>query len=273
MAWVETASRSFTARHESRDSAAAESLLERLEGFRERLGRSFATVPEGIAVVMHPTPLQLSVARPWLPAARAMTAPASRRYLAGWFGPEEIHVLTPAALEKRASDVPGSREALRLSAEHELAHLVVAANNPSLPPPFTGRTLRHYLRWAWHCEGAATFFSGQVRHLRPALARRLREGPSPSFPPSPRDAQLLGGTVYSLLERGAGHGACVELATTADDMDPSTALERSFLRETSEVEHDWRAHLKDLARGEGGRHNADVARARARATVGAGRAA
>ena len=249
MAWVETVSASFSARHELKEAGDAASLLERLERFRARLDGSFATVPDGVAVVMHPSPIQLGISRPWLPVARLVTAPAARRYLAGWFGAGEIHVLAPAALERRASTVPGSREALQLAPEHEFAHLVVAANNPSLPPPFTGRNLRDYVRWAWHCEGAATFFSGQVRHLRPALARRLREGTRPSFPPSARDAQLLGGTVYSLLERGAGREACVDLATSLDPAGPNAALERAFLRERSEVESDWRDHLRALAAG------------------------
>jgi hypothetical protein len=235
------------ARHESGDARAAAALLERLEAFRGRLAPVFAEVPDGVSVVMHPSAIQLSLSRPWLPLARLATVPAARRYLAGWFGPDEIHVLGPAALESRASAVPGSREALALSAEHEYAHLVVAANNPGLPPPFTGATLREYVRWAWHCEGAATFLSGQVRHLRPALARRLREGKQPSFPPSPRDAQLLGGTVFSLLEEGAGHDACVDLATSLHPAGPVAAIERAFARERSEVERDWRDHLGALA--------------------------
>lgn len=268
MAWVETASGSFSARHESKDARAAGALLERLEGFRDRLGDSFDTVPEGVAVVMHPSSLQLALSRPWLPVARLIAAPSARRYLAGWFGPDEIHVLAPAALEARASAVPGSREALQLSAEHEFAHLAVAANNPDLPPPFTGSKLRQYVRWAWHCEGAAGFFSGQVRHLRPALARRLREGPRPSFPPSARDAQLLGGTVYSLLEEGAGREACVELATTLDPAGPTAALERAFLRDLSEVESDWRRYLTTLASGIPRASSRGAARSRARVTTG-----
>ena len=271
MAWVETVSETFSARHELKDARDAVSLLERLEHFRARLDDSFAVVPRGVAVVMHPSSLQLGISRPWMPLAHLVTAPAARRYLVGWFGSEEIHVLAPAALERRASAVPGSRETLALAPEHEFAHLVVASNNPSLPPPFTGRRLRDYLRWAWHCEGAATFFSGQLRHLRPALACRLREGSRPSFPPSARDAQLLGGTVYGLLERGAGRDACVDLATSLDPAGPNTALERAFLRERSEVESDWRDYLRALAAGSP--HAAPARRMPRRTPVSTGRAA
>ena len=249
MPWVETSSESFSARHDAADSAQVEMLLERLEGFRASLQEHFELTPRAIAVVIHPSALQLALARPWLPLARLATAPAARRYLAGWSGPGEIHVLSPAALEARASAVPGSREALRLCAEHEYAHLVVAANNSELPPPFTGRRLQRYLRWAWLTEGAASFFSGQVRFLRPALARRLREGPAPSLPPSARDAQLLGGTVLSLLEEGAGTAACVQLTTQLDPRGPRAAIEHAFARSVDEVQHDWRRHLAALAAG------------------------
>ena len=46
-----------------------------------------------------------------------------------------------------------------------------------------------------------------------ALVRRLREGGTPAFPPAARDAQLLGGTIYTLLDEVAGEQACVDLAS------------------------------------------------------------
>ena len=84
------------------------------------------------------------------------------------------------------------------------AQLVVAANNTALPPPFTVRAFRRWLRWSWLAQGAGQFFSGQTAWLRPAIAVRLREGPPPDFPPSRRDAALLGGTVFDLLVREEG---------------------------------------------------------------------
>ena len=44
------------------------------------------------------------------------------------------------------------------------------------------------------------------------VARRLREGAEPEFPPSRADALLLGGTVFDLLAREEGERACVTLA-------------------------------------------------------------
>jgi hypothetical protein len=246
MAWVETQSRSFTARHDSRDAEGAADLLERLEEFRERVVERFPTAPAGVAVVVHPGLWQLGLAHPWLPLARLAAAPASRRYFAGWFASGEIHVLATEALERRASNVAGSREALLLTPQHEYAHLVVGANNPDLPPPFTPGSFRRYVRRAWLCEGAATHFSGQVPHLRPAIVRRLREGPRPEFPPAARDAQLLGGTVYSLLERSEGPGAAVELAASRDSESPRRAIEHAFGRRSAAVERDWRGYLDSL---------------------------
>lgn len=241
--WTETQSASFTIRHESSDADAAMTTLDRLEDFRTRLEDLFEETPGDIAVVLHPQPWALTLAHPYLPLARLVAAPASRRYMTGWFSRREIHVLAPEALEERASAVPGSREALELAPLHEYAHLVIGANNGALPPPFTPASFLRYLRWAWLCEGAATYLAGQTQHLRPAIARRMREGPKPSFPPSARDAPLLGGTVYALLEQGAGVEACVTLASRLEPGGPAAALERAFARPCSEVERDWREHL------------------------------
>jgi len=238
---------SFSARHETRHGDAAAELLQRLEEFRAEMEGLFERTPWDVAVVIHPSPLELALAHPWLPLARMFAAPASRRYFAGWFAQREIHVLAPDALEARASRVPGSREALARSPHHEYAHLVLAECNPALPPPFNVKTFRRYLELAWVCEGAATWLAGQTRHLRPAIARRMREGKAPAFPPSAADAQLLGGTVFSLLSRAAGPQACVELARVGHRAEAHAAIERAFARPIGEVEQDWRAHLASFS--------------------------
>lgn len=248
MAWVESQSLSFAARHASDDADAAAELLERLERFREDLSSLFETTPWGVSAVIHSHDWQLALAHPWLPLARLVAAPASRRYFAGWFSSGEIHVLAPAALERRASGLPESAEALSLSPLHEYAHLVVGANNPDLPPPFGPRSFARYLRWAWLCEGAATHFAGQTRLLRPAIVRRLREGGRPMFPPTARDAQLLGGTVFGLLQERRGPEACVELACRLDG-DGRAAVERAFGMPAADVEREWRDYLEGFTAG------------------------
>lgn len=246
MSWVETHSASFTARHDARDADEAVDMLDRLETFRAALDVRFAQTPGDVAVVMHPRALELSMAQPWLPLARMATAPAARRYLAGWFASGEIHVLAPRALEKRASPLPESNEALHRSPMHEYTHLVLGANNPALPPPFNLRSFRRYLRWAWLVEGAATWFSGQAPLLRPAIVRRMREGREPSFPPSARDAQLLGHTIFSLIEDVYGPEASVELASHLDPDGSQAALEKAFGRPLDEIEPDWRDYVRSL---------------------------
>jgi hypothetical protein len=243
VAWVESYSPSFSARHEERDTDAAAAVLEQLEVFLDGL---FETTPGEVAVVIHARPSALALAHPWLPVARMLAAPAARRYMAGWFAKGELHVLSPAALEERASKVPGSREALSLSPLHEYAHLVVGANNPRLPPPFTPASFARYVRWAWLAEGAATHLAGQTRHLRPAIVRRLRDGGRPRFPPTARDAALLGGTVFALLEEGAGPEACARLAARLPEGGGAAAVERAFSRPLPEVEEDWRERLEEL---------------------------
>jgi hypothetical protein len=221
-------------------------VLDRLEGFRDRLEGLFARTPFEVAVVLHPRPLALSLAHPWLPLARLAAAPASRRYFAGWFSAREIHVLAPAALEARASSTEGSLDALMLTPQHEYAHLVIGANNPELPPPFTPVSFRRYLAWAWLCEGAATYLSGQVPHLRAAIVRRLREGPRPEFPPSARDAFLLGGSLFALLAEEAGPESAAALAEEPPRGGSRELIERAFGRRLHEVERDWREQLDSL---------------------------
>ena len=247
IAWIETQSASFTARHESDDPTGASEVLDDLERFRAELDGRFGESPGGVAVVIHPRYLQLAVAHPWLPLAQLAAAPASRRYFGGWFTSREIHVLAPDVLRRRSAAIPESREALRLAPRHEYAHLVIGASNPELPPPFTPRSFREYLRWAWLCEGAATWLAGQDRHLRPAIARRLREGPPPSLPPATRDAPLLGGAVFGFLEEVRGQEACFQLARRLEPAGAEAALERAFGRPLDAVARDWREYLRARA--------------------------
>jgi hypothetical protein len=249
MPWTESQSLSFSARHEEADAGHVADLLDDLESFREELGELFEHTPGDVEVIVHPRPFALALAQPWLPLARMAVAPASRRYMAGWFSERALHVLSPEALEERASPVEGSRDALMLSPLHEYAHMVIGANNAGLPPPFNPGSFRRYLKWAWLCEGAATQLSGQTPFLRAAVARRLYEGDAPGFPPTPRDAPLLGGTVLDMLEEEAGPRAVATLARGRLGGSAAVALERAFDRPLFEVERDWRARLSSAGAG------------------------
>lgn len=247
MTWQETASATFTARHDDRDAAEVDRILDQLERTRERLEALFPVPVGELAVVVHSSAAQLDAAQPWLPLHRALTAPAGRRYVVGWTGPDELHVLSPRLLAQRASNVEGSLEMLMLAPAALLARRVVGANHPGLPPPFTPRRVVRHLRWAWLIEGAAQYFSGQARHVRPAVGRRLREGRPPAFPPRRRDAALLGGTVLDLLAREEGEQACVALACGPHPDGPARTLERAFHgRPLRHTENAWRSHLARL---------------------------
>jgi hypothetical protein len=220
-----------------------------LELAREELAQWFPHTLSGIIVVLHHSAVSLSLARPLLPLAWIGTAPAARRYVAGWSG-DELHVLAPDVLAERASNVSGSREMLELTAAALYARAVIVANNGDLPRALTPRRIAAEIRWAWLIEGAARWFSGQTEYARPAIARRLREGARPSFPPGPRDALLLGGTVIDLLVREQGEAAAAQFACQLHPQGPRAALSKAFSdRPFSRTEDAWRSHLLRIASG------------------------
>ncbi len=248
MPWVESVSPSFRARHDSAQADDAARVLESLERTRDQLSERFPRTVGDLTIVLHQSTASLSLSNPVLPVLWFATAPAARRYVAGWVGREELHVLCPDALDARASNVPGSREMLALTAPTLYARRVVLDNNRDLSQARgPGRLIRE-LRWAWLLEGAARWFSGQTEHARPAIARRLREGQRPSFPPGVRDATLLGGTVIDLLAREEGETAAAQFATRLHPQGARAALSKAFGgRSLVHTEGAWRSHLARIA--------------------------
>jgi hypothetical protein len=245
VAWVQTESLSFSARHESIDEPTAQRVLDGLEELRLRLEDRFEVVPGDVTVIVHPTPGWLAAAHPFLPAARLAAAPAGRRYLAGWAMGSEIHVLNDEHAGRRAAG-EDSLTALRGTAERLYVQIVLGQNNDRLPPPWGVRRFGRYLRWAWLIEGGGQYFAGQTLLFRPAVNRRMREGGRPSFPPSPRDAIILGGTVFDLLERLRGTAACELLVSRLHREGARGNIELAFDASLAEVEREWRRHLRDL---------------------------
>jgi hypothetical protein len=244
MAWVETTSPSFTARHESAHTDDAEAVLDALEGHRARLRELYPRLPENVTVVLHDSGLQLSMARPYLPIARRLASPAARRYIAGWFAAGEVHVLAPECLRELAGG-PDSLEALMLTPQRVYTMLVAGNDNPLLPPPIRPRTLSSMLRAPWLLDGIAQYLSGQVPHLRTAISLRLRQGPV-RFPPTRRDSPLVAGVLFDLLARERGEKACLRLARQPTK-EPVEALESAFDASTTEIVSLWRSHLDRIA--------------------------
>lgn len=250
MPWTETESLSFTARFEEGDEDSAERTLDALEDLRLRLEERFDDAPGGLTVIIHPGSAWLAAAHPFLPAIRLASASAGRRYLAGWATRSEVHTLTDDSLRARAAG-PESLRALIGTAERLYAQIVLAHHNPRMPPPWGPRSFARYLRWAWLVEGGAQYFSRQVPAFRTAMLRRLTEGPEPRFPPSPRDATILGGSVFDLLDREVGPHACGLLVSRIRKGGPEPALETAFGARFPEIEAAWRDHIEERARAIG----------------------
>ncbi|MGA9857277.1 MAG: hypothetical protein WBQ18_05395 [Solirubrobacteraceae bacterium] len=248
MTWVETISASFSARHDESAADDAHRVLQSLERTRQDLERLFPHVPGELTIVLHDGAAGLVFAKPTVPLAWLGTAPAARRYIVGAGGRHELHMLRPAVLRDRASNVPGSREMLDASAACLYARRVILASNRDLARVMPPLRLRRELRWAWLLEGGARFFGGQTGHARPAIARRLREGGRPSFPPGLRDAALLGGTVIDLIAREQGMAAAARFVCRLEPGGPRAALARAFGgRSVVHSEGAWRSHLSRLA--------------------------
>jgi hypothetical protein len=242
--WVETASLSFTARHEASQSDVVLALLEDLESFRERLEQRFPRTPANVSLVLHDSTLQLALSQPYLPLARRLSAPEARRYMVGWFASNEVHTLAPHTLKRLAAGEDSLR-ALMLSPHRAYALLAIGMSSPSLPPPFRPRTLSTLLRLSWLAEGASQFFSGQLPYMRTALARRLKRR-LPSLPPDFRDAWLLGGSIFDLLALERGEEACVDLASRAGG--GRALLEAAFGQSLTDIRMRWHSHLEHIAR-------------------------
>jgi hypothetical protein len=251
LTWTESVSASFRARHDTDHADDAHQVLLSLERARERLTPTFPRAPGEITVVLHSGSIALSLSHPLVPVMWLATTPAARRYVAGWAGRDELHMLTPSVLRERASNVPGSREMLALTGACLYARLTIARANPDLQRVMTLVRMRRELRWAWLVEGSARWYGGQTAHARPAVARRLRESSGLrgiNFPPGVRDAPLLGGTVLDLLAGEEGEPAVAKLCQRLPRSGARSALVQAFGGGTAKaLEQRWRSHLQDVA--------------------------
>ena len=248
LAWLETASDTFVARHDERDAPDVERVLAR-SSMRARGSTSASPSGSGeLAVVVHGSAAQLDAAEPWLPLQRRLTAPAGRRYLVGWAAERELHVLAPRLLAQRASNVEGSLELLMLAPAALLARRYVAANHPGMPPPFGPRTLR-----ALAALGVAARGRGAVllRPDRATCARRSRGGCARAARPRSRPGgatrRCSAAPCSTCWRARRATGRCVALACGPHRDGARAALTRAFDgRDIRHTEAAWRSHLVRL---------------------------
>jgi hypothetical protein len=197
---------------------------------------------------MHDGPPSLLAANPLLAAQWRRADPASRPLLTGWVTDQEIHVLSPPALRTRAAGNPALAAVLAHATATLYARRVILAANPELQRSLAPARALVSMRWAWLLEGASRWFSGESARATPLVIARLRGGPQPRFPPAPRDAPLLAGTLIDLIVSEQGERAAVELAGRLHPGGPSGALVRAFGgRSLAHTEGAWRSYLSRLA--------------------------
>lgn len=223
-------------------------MLVALESLRVRLERHFPRTVDELTVVLHDGPLSLALSNPLMPLLWGATAKSARRYVTGWVGRRELHVLAPAALRRRASGLPGSFEMLSLAPQSLYARRVILeCQHDVRHSRVPGRGMVEP-RWAWLIEGAARWFSGESQHARAAITHRLRSGGHPHFPPRFGDAPLLGPTVIDLLVGVESEAAAAAMASRLDPGGASAALSRAFKgRALGNVEAEWHQRLAQMA--------------------------
>ncbi len=109
------------------------------------------------------------------------------------------------------------------------------------------RPFVRYLQWAWLIEGSAQYYARGTSDFRAAVLRRLSEGDPPACPPSTREAVILGGSIFALLERERGAAACDLLVSRLPKSGPESALETAFDASLSDIEAAWRDHVTAVA--------------------------
>ena len=244
VAWVETASLSFVARHEREIAEGPRRCSRTWSASARSSSRGSSSVPGEVAVVMHPRPLMLNLAAPWLPLARLVSAPP-----AGATSPASSAAARSTCWRPpHWSGAPRPcRDRARCCCAPRGTSTRTSWSAPTTRPPtplLAVHASARYVEMAWLCEGAATYFAGQVPHMRAAIARRLREGRRPRFPPTSRDAWVLGGTVFALLEQSGDPTHAWDLARTARRRGVTGGRSRrAFGRPRGGVERGWTDYL------------------------------
>ncbi len=225
-------------------------MLALLERTRERLAEPFGQPALELTVVLHDSRQALALSNPLMPAVWGLSARPLRRYVAGWVGRDELHVLSPHALRERASGVSGSFEMLALAPASLYARRVIIESNRELrSAPALSRGWQE-LRWAWLVDGAGRWFSGESVYSRSVLGRYLRAGHRPHFPPRAHDAALTAPPLIELLAEQQGEAAVVRLSARLHSGGALTALAGAFpTMALGTVEAQWRSRLRRLADG------------------------
>ena len=81
--------------------------------------------------------------------------------------------------------------------------------------------------------------------FRAAVNTRMREGTAPAFPPSARDAIILGGTVFDLLGARARARRLRDARLAPAARGRRAGIELAFDARFRDIETEWRRHLRE----------------------------
>ena len=219
-----------------------------MEDLRLRLEDRFEQVPGEVTVVIHTNPAWLTLAHPFLPAARWSAAPAGRRYLAGWAMATELHVLNDSA----HGTPRRRRRLLRSAARHRRAPLRAARRRRQQhgPPPLLDAAPLRPL--------PALGLAGRRRRpvLRPPGRPLPRGGdppPARERPPlvpalAPRRGDPRRHDLRPARERARPRGLRAPRRTNSCPAAPVPTLEDAFDARFRDIEGAWRDYLRSMSR-------------------------
>ena len=222
-------------------------MLDDLEEFRESLASLFEAIPVEIAVVMHARSIALSLAHPWLPLARRVAAPASRRYFAGWFA--RARDPRAGAERARAPGLGGGRARARRCCSRRATSTRTwcwAPTTRTSLPRSRSRASASTCAGRGSARGRPPGWRDRPRSSGPRSCAGCARAGGPSSRPRPRTRCCWAARVFTLLERRARRARGGRAGHEPAGARGARADRRGLRPPLATVERNWRDELDSL---------------------------